>query len=53
MKDEFDALTGVLADEIRMYAHAHGSWLPIDLARNLAKQLRESGWHVTPPGGGS
>lgn len=37
-------------DEIRMYGHAYGTWLPIDLARNLTKQLQEMGWRVTPPG---
>lgn len=43
------ALAPMLADEIRMYGHAHGSWLPIHLARHLVEQLEAAGWIITPP----
>lgn len=47
--EQYAVLAPVLADEIRMYGHAHGSWLPIHLARHLVKQMELAGWRVTPP----
>jgi hypothetical protein len=37
--EERTSLAPVIADEIRMFAHAHGSWLPLDLARHIEKQV--------------
>lgn len=41
MSREPENVAPILADEIRMFAHAHGQWLPLDLARHLATHVVE------------